>query len=77
MRGAGHVASKGERKPEGKRHMVDPDVDGGVILRWILRNWDGAWTGLIWLRNRDRWRVHAKAVMNLRVPFNAGNFLTR
>jgi hypothetical protein len=29
----------------------DQDIGGGIILRWILKRWDGvAWTGLIWLR---------------------------
>ena len=23
-------------KPEGKNHLGDPDVDGRIILRWIL-----------------------------------------
>jgi len=54
MRWAGHVARMGERKgvyrvlmgkPEGKRHLGDPGVDGRIILRWIFRKWDvGAWT---------------------------------
>jgi hypothetical protein len=25
-------------------------VGGRIILKWIFRKWDGAWTGLIWLR---------------------------
>jgi len=31
--------------------MGDPDVDGRIILRWILRKWDEeVWTGSSWLR---------------------------
>ena len=55
----GHVARMGERrgacrvlveKPEGKRYLEDPGIDGRII-RWIIRKWDrGAWTGLIWPR---------------------------
>ena len=31
-------------------HWEDPGVDERKILRWIIREWDGTWTGLIWLR---------------------------
>jgi len=32
-------------------HLEDPGIDGRIILRWILRNWDvGVWTGSSWLR---------------------------
>jgi hypothetical protein len=38
-------------KPEGRKHLVDPGVDGKIILRRIFRKWDvGVWTGLSWLR---------------------------
>jgi hypothetical protein len=38
-------------KPERKRPIGRPRVDGRKIFRWIFRNWDvGVWTGLIWLR---------------------------
>ena len=34
-----------------KDHLEDPDVDGRIILRWILRKWDvGVWTRSCWLR---------------------------
>jgi hypothetical protein len=38
-------------KPEGKRPMGRPSVDGRIILGWIFRMCDvGVWTGLGWLR---------------------------
>jgi hypothetical protein len=38
-------------KPEGKRPLGRPGVDGRIVLRWIFRKWDvGVWTGLGWLR---------------------------
>ena len=49
MTWAGHVACMGERrglyrvlvgKPEGKNQLVDPGVDGRIILRWIFSKWD-------------------------------------
>jgi hypothetical protein len=34
-----------------RNHLVDPGVDGMIILRRIFRKWDvGVWTGLRWLR---------------------------
>jgi hypothetical protein len=32
-------------------HLEDPGVDGRIILKCMVKKWDGeAWTGLIWLR---------------------------
>jgi len=32
-------------------HLEDPGVDGRIILRWTLRNWDvEVWTESSWLR---------------------------
>ena len=28
-------------KPEERGHWGDQDVDGRIILRWILRKWEG------------------------------------
>jgi hypothetical protein len=31
-------------KPEGKRKMGDPGVDGRIIFKWIIRKWNvGLW----------------------------------
>jgi hypothetical protein len=44
--------------------LVDPGVDGRIILRRIFRKWDvGVWTGLSWLRIETL----VNAVMILRV----------
>jgi hypothetical protein len=54
----------------------DPGVDGRIILKWAIKNWNG---GMDWIKlaqDRDRWRALVNAVMNLRVPQNAGNLLT-
>jgi hypothetical protein len=56
-------------KPEGKRPLADPAVDGRIILRWTFRKWDVGgmdWIGLA--QDRDRWRALVNAVKNLRVP---------
>jgi hypothetical protein len=59
MRWAGHVSHMGEKRdayrilvgrPEGRHHLGDPGVDGRIILKWMFKKWDGAWSGLSWLR---------------------------
>ena len=49
MRWAGHVARMGDSRAvyrvlwgnmKGRDHLGDADLDGRIILRWILRTWD-------------------------------------
>jgi hypothetical protein len=50
LRWAGHVARMGERrgayralvgKPEGRNHLIDPGVDGRIMLKLIFERLDG------------------------------------
>ena len=81
MRWAGHVARIGEErlvyrvllgKPEGRRPLGRPR------RRWVDLQEVGCgymdWIGLV--QDTDRWQTLVSVVMNLRVPWNAGNFLT-
>ena len=86
MRWAGHVARMGEErgvyrvlvgKPEGKRPMGRPRCRWVDNIRMDLQEVGCGymdWIGLA--QDRDRWRKLVSAVMNVRVPWNAGNFLT-
>jgi hypothetical protein len=35
-------------KPDGKSHWGDPDLDGRIILRWILRKEEVVGSGWSW-----------------------------
>ena len=86
MRWAGHVVHMGEErglyrvlvgKPEGRRSLGRPRRRWMDNIRMDLQEVGCGymdWIGLA--QDRDRWRTLVSAVMNLRVPWNAGNFLT-
>ena len=49
-------------------------------IKWILKKWDRkVWIGLLWprLRPEQSSRALMNAIIILRFPQNAGNFLTR
>jgi hypothetical protein len=52
MGGGGVYTGFWRRNLRKRDHLEDPVVDRRIILRWIIRKWDGrrARTGSIWLR---------------------------
>ena len=85
IRWTGHVACMGEErgvyrvllgKPEGRRPVGRPRRRWVDNIRTDLHEVGCGymdWVGLA--QYRDRWRTLVSVVMNLRVPWNAGNFL--
>ena len=73
-RGA-HVALVG--RPNGKRPLGRPRRRREDNIKTVLQI--VGWKGKDWIdlaQDSDRWRALVNAVMNLRVPQNARNFLT-
>jgi hypothetical protein len=63
-------------RPEGWNHLENPGIDGRIILKWILEEWEGGMDYIDLAQDRDRWSAVVNAVMNFRVSKNLGNFLT-
>jgi hypothetical protein len=86
IRWAGHVACIGEvrgaynffvGRPEGRRPLGRSRRRWEVNIKMDLKEigfGDADWINLV--QDRDSWRAVVNTVMNLRVPQNAGNFLT-
>jgi hypothetical protein len=66
-----------EGKPEGKRPLGRPRRRWEDNIKADLQ--EVGCRGMDWIelaKVRDKWRALVKTVMNLRVPYKAGNFLT-
>ena len=63
-------------KPEGKRPLGRPRSRWEDNIKMDLQEVGGGGDWMELAQDRDRWRVLVNTVMNLRVPKNAGNFLT-
>ena len=57
-------------------HLENPGIDGRVILKCIFKKWDGVIDWIELAQDRYSWRAHSNAVMILRIPQIARNFLT-
>jgi hypothetical protein len=86
MRWAVHVARMGAKrnacgilvgKPEGKRPLERSRRRWVDKIKIDLREigWDGM-DSINLAEDRDQWRALVNTVMNLRVPYNAGKFLS-
>ena len=65
------------RKPEGKRPLWRPRRRWEDNIKMDLQEvGDGCEEWMELAQDRDRWRALVSTVMNIRVPKNAGNFLT-
>jgi hypothetical protein len=65
------------RKPEGKRPLGRPRRRWVNNVKMDLR--EIRWDGMDWIdvaQDRNQWRALGNTVMNLRVPLNAGKFLS-
>ena len=55
-------------KPEARNHLEDPGVDGRIIMKSFVEEWDGGMDWMDLAQDRDRWWALVNTVMNLRIP---------
>jgi len=63
-------------KPEGKRPLGRPRRRWEDYIKMDLRKVGGGEDWMELAQDMDRWRALVNTVMNFRVPYSAGNFLT-
>ena len=63
-------------KPEGKNYLEDRHRWEDNIKMDLQEVGCGGMDWIDLAQDCDRWRALVNAVMNLRVPYNVGNFLT-
>jgi hypothetical protein len=71
-----HIGYWWESQKE-RDHWEDQDVGWRILLKWILR--ERGWVGMELIhvaQDRYQWRALVNAIMNLRVPKNAGKVLS-
>jgi hypothetical protein len=65
----------GEGDLRKRDHLQNLGLDGRIILKCIYKKWNGGMDQIYLAQNSDRWWALVNAVMNFRIPQNAGNFL--
>jgi hypothetical protein len=63
----GAYSTHGEEERE-TVHLEHLGVDGRIILKWVLKKWNGSRDWVCVVQERDGWRALVNAVMNFRVP---------
>ena len=59
-----------------RNHLEDLVVDGRIILNESSRSAVEEFPRIVLAQDRNKWRALGNAIMNLRVSYNAGNFLS-
>jgi hypothetical protein len=57
-------------------HLEDPGIGERIIFLVFQKVGYGGMGWIDLAKDRDSWQVLSNAIMDLQVPYNAGNFLT-
>jgi len=63
--------------PRERVHWEDPSIGERIVLRWIIREWDGGMDWIDLAQDGNRWLALVNAGTNFRFPYNAVKFLTK